>query len=69
MFSFAIKGEVLWSTENSDPREFSDVEVYASSGWYNAQAGYIRGFQIENMTPGKENGYSKPEKIYLKPQC
>ena len=69
MFSFAINGEILWSTENSDPREFSDVEVYASSGWYNAQAGYIRGFQIENMTPGEENGYSKPEKIYLKPQC
>ena len=55
MFSLAIGGKTLWSVENSDPREFSDVKVYASSGWYEAQAGYIRGFLIENMAPGENN--------------
>ena len=53
MFSFILKGETLWTVENSDPREFSSVKVFASSDWYVAQAGEIRGFKIENMMPGE----------------
>ena len=53
MFSFILKGETLWTVENSDPREFSSVKVFASSDWYVAQAGDIRGFKIENMMPGE----------------
>merc|ERR1719500_2769569 len=51
MFSFVIKGETLWSVENTKPMHFSDVHVYASSAWYVAQVGSIRGFKIENMMP------------------
>ena len=52
MFSLVIKGETLWSVENTEPKQFSDIHVYASSEWYVAQAGSIRGFKIENMMPG-----------------
>ena len=52
-FSLVMKGETLWSVENTKPKQFSDVHVYASSDWYAAQAGSIRGFKIENMLPGE----------------
>ena len=52
MFSFLINGETVWTQENTKPKQFSDVHVFASSGWYVAQAGFIRGFKIENMIPG-----------------
>ena len=52
-FSLMMKGETLWSVENRNPRQFSDVHVFASSEWYVAQAGSIRGLQIENMMPGE----------------
>ena len=52
IFSLVIKGETLWSVKNTDPREFSSVKVFASSPWYAAQAGSIRGLRIENLTPG-----------------
>ena len=55
MFSLVVKGETLWIVENSSPKEFSDVHVYASSDWYVAQAGSIRGLQIANMMPGRSN--------------
>ena len=57
MFSFVIKGETLWSVENTKPMHFSDVHVYASSAWYVAQVGSIRGFKIENMMPGKNKHF------------
>ena len=52
MFSLTIGGETVWSVANSKPEEFSDVKVYASSPWYVAQAGNIRGLQIENKIRG-----------------
>ena len=53
VFSVRIAGEEVWSEENSTPQEFSDVKVYASSPWYLAQAGSIRGLLIENKLLGK----------------
>ena len=53
IFSLVIKGETLWSVENTRPMQFSNVHVYAASAWYVAQAGSIRGFKIENMLPGE----------------
>ena len=55
MFSFLINSETVWTQENTKPKQFSDVHVFASSGWYVAQAGFIRGFKIENMIPGIKN--------------
>ena len=53
-FSLAIKGETLWSEENTRPKEFTDVMVFASSNWYAAQDGSIRHFEIENKVPGND---------------
>ena len=53
MFTFVLKGETLWDVENKDPRQFSSIKVLASSSWYAAQAGSIRGLKIEIKTPGK----------------
>ena len=53
IFSLVVKGETLWSVENTKPTQFSDVHVYASSDWYVAQAGSIRRLQIETMVPGE----------------
>ena len=52
-FSLIIKGETIWSQRNRKPREFSNIKVYTSSNWYVAQAGYIRGFKIQNKIPGE----------------
>ena len=60
-FSLVVKGEILWSVENSDPREFSDVKVFTSSEWYEAQAGLIRRFKIEKMMTGEKPIYSCPK--------
>ena len=57
MFSLILRGQTVWTVENKDPREFSDVQVFASSPWNVAQAGSIRGFKIENMMPGKRGNY------------
>ena len=54
LFSVAIKGETLWSEENTRPKEFTDVMVFASSDWYAAQDGSIRHFEIENKVPGND---------------
>ena len=55
IFSLKFNDEVLWSVRNTDPQEFSAVQVYFSSGWYVAQAGSIRNLRIETMTPGEKN--------------
>ena len=59
MFSFVLKGETLWDVENKDPRQFSSVKVLASSSWYVAQAGTIRGLKIENKMPGEYSNLLK----------
>ena len=52
IFSLIIGGETLWSVENTKPRRFYSVKVFASSSWYTTQAGSIRQFKIENILPG-----------------
>ena len=53
MFSLIMQGKTVWTVENTEPREFSDVKVFASGPWNVVQAGSIRGFKIENMMPGE----------------
>ena len=52
IFSVVMRGETLWSTKNTKPQEFSNVKVFATSNWYVAQSGYIRGLKIENKIQG-----------------
>ena len=52
IFSLVMRGVTLWSAKNTKPQEFSNVKVFASSDWYVAQSGYIRGLKIENKIQG-----------------
>ena len=45
-YSFAVGGQKIFSVENTQPREFSNVKVYASDPWYTAQPGDIRALTI-----------------------
>ena len=54
IFSLVIKDETLLCEENTNPSQFSNVQVFASSGWQPAQEGSIRRFQIENNAAGAE---------------
>ena len=53
IFSLKLRGKTIWSQKNTQPKESSNVKVYAASNWYVAQAGYIRGFKIQNKILGK----------------
>ena len=53
IFSVSIAGIEVWSKTNAKPKEFSEVQVNASSHWYEAQAGSIKAVLIENKLMGK----------------
>ena len=53
VFSLVIGGEIFMYEENNSPTKFSNVKVYASSRWYPAQAGSIRGLKIETKQTGE----------------
>ena len=53
VFSLVIGGEIFMYEENNNPTKFSNVKVYASSPWYSAQAGSIRGLKIEIKETGE----------------
>ena len=53
VFSVVIRGELLWSVTNTQPRELDDVKVFASNPWRVAQAGFIRELRIDNLKSGK----------------
>ena len=53
IFSVSIAGIEVWSKNNAKPQEFSEVQLNASSRWYEAQAGSIKGLLIENKLLGK----------------
>ena len=54
-----IGGRRVFNTTNSMPSEFENVQVYASSSWYNPVNGTIRNLLIQK----KENGLSISETI------
>ena len=55
LFTLIIRGKTLWTIENTDPRDVSDVNVFASSELSVAQAGFIRELWISKKMPGKKS--------------
>ena len=47
IYSIKVVDKKVFSVENTDPREFTEVKVYASNPWYAALPGYIKDFTIE----------------------
>ena len=52
-FYISVSGEEVHSVTNTETREFTDVQVYASDPWYTAQPGYIRNLSIESRLEGE----------------
>ena len=48
-----IGGKKVFSTRNSKPSEFENVQVFASSSWYSPVSGFIKNLLIQNKNDGK----------------
>ena len=52
IYAIRLNGEKVFSEENTQPKTFENVKVYASDPWYPAQDGSIRDLIISNRQPG-----------------
>ena len=53
IYSISIGGKIVFSTTNSKPAEFENVQVFASSGWYSPVSGFIKNLRIQNKNDGR----------------
>ena len=53
IYSIFIGGKKVFSTTNSKPAEFENVQVFASSGWYSPVSGFIKNLRIQNKNDGR----------------
>ena len=53
MYTILIGGEKVFTTRNSKPSEFENVQVFASSSWYSPASGFIKNLLIENTNDGR----------------
>ena len=55
IFSIVVNGEEAFAIENTQPKEFKSVKVFASAPWYEAQPGLIRALTIQTNSekPGE----------------
>ena len=52
IYSITIGGKKVFSTTNSSPSDFENVQVFASSSWYSPVNGFIKKLVIENKSEG-----------------
>ena len=53
VYYISIAGEEVFSTRNSKPSEFENVQVFASSRWYSPVRGFIKNLFISNKNDGR----------------
>ena len=53
IYSIFIDGKKKFSTRNSNPSEFENVQVFASSRWYSSVSGSIKNLLIQNRNDGR----------------
>ena len=53
IYYISIGGKKVFSTRNSKPSEFENVQVFASSGWYSLVSGFIKNLLIQNKNDGR----------------
>ena len=53
IYSIFIAGKKVFSTTNSKPAEFENVQVFASSRWYQPVSGFIKNLLIQNKNDGR----------------
>ena len=59
MYRIVIGGKEVHAVENTEPKEFCNVKVYASDPWGPAQPGAIRNLLIESAGQGEMNNTIK----------
>ena len=52
IFYISIGGTKVFSTRNTEPSEFENVQVFASSRWYRPVNGFIKNLLIQNINDG-----------------
>ena len=52
IFYISIGGTKVFSTRNTEPSEFQNVQVFASSRWYRPVNGFIKNLLIQNINDG-----------------
>ena len=57
IFYVSIGGDKVFSTRNTQPSEFENVKVFASSRWYRPVNGFIKNLLIQNINDGKLRFY------------
>ena len=57
MYRIVVGGEEVHAVENTEPKEFQDVKVYASGPWHEAQPGSIRNLVIRSKYQGGWVGF------------
>ena len=53
IYSITIGGNEVLSLKNSEPSDFENVQVFASTSWYSPVNGFIKNLLIENKNEGK----------------
>ena len=53
IYSISIGGKKVFSTRNSKPSAFENVQVFTSSRWYSPVSGFIKNLLIENKNDGE----------------
>ena len=53
IYSIFIDGKKKFSTRNSNPSEFENVQVFTSSRWYSPVSGFIKNLLIQNKNDGR----------------
>ena len=52
IYSISIGGKKVFSTRNSKPAEFKEVQLFTSSRWYSPVNGFIKNLLIQNKNDG-----------------
>ena len=53
IYSISIGGKKMFSTRNSKPLDFENVQVFTSSRWYSPVSGFIKNLLIQNKNDGR----------------
>ena len=53
IYSISIGGEQVFSTRNSKPSTFENVQLFTSSRWYSPVSGFLKNLLIQNKNDGR----------------
>jgi len=69
VYSISLNGKQVFSIINTDPREFTNVKVWASNPWYASSGAVLKGLEYESGEPKIDAGNTfAPPCIELRPR-